>query len=79
MIAAGIDPETANGAVCAIERGAVAGLRLGDIPPRDAHPTWPDIVSWLVDWRWHRVPTEQDHADAEIITRVLQSVIETPA
>lgn len=56
MIAAGIDTETASGAVYAIERGAIAGMRLGDIPPRDAHPTWPDIAAWLAAWRWPQVP-----------------------
>ena len=56
MIAEGIDPETANGAVYVIERGAVAGMRLGDIQPRDTRPTWPDIAAWLVVWRWPQVP-----------------------
>ena len=60
MIAAGFDPETACGAVYAIERGAIAGLRLGDIPPRDAHPTWPDIAAWLVAWRWPQVPAADE-------------------
>lgn len=77
MIAAGIDPETAAGAVYAIDSGAIAGISWPH--PAKHKASWPDIVSWLAVWRWHRVPTEQDHKDAETITRVLQSVIETPA
>ena len=57
MIAVGIDPETASGAVYVIERGAIAGLRLGDTPPRDTRPTWPDIAAWLAVWRFPQIPT----------------------
>lgn len=60
MIALGVDPETACGAVYVIERGAIAGMRLGNIPPRDTRPTWQSIAAWLVVWRWPQIPAADE-------------------